>query len=122
MTIQGILHVKGETQIISDKFSKRDFVIKTEENYPQLILCQLIKDKCDLLNLYNIGDKIDVSINLKGREWTSPKGEIKYFNTLEAWRFNDVVEQSAKPTGIEKNFIEDALQHEQNERENDMPF
>lgn len=122
MNIQGILHVKGETQIISDKFSKRDFVIKTEENYPQLILCQLIKDKCDLLNLYNIGDKIDVSINLKGREWTSPKGEIKYFNTLEAWRFNDVVEQSAKPTGIEKNFIEDALQHEQNERENDMPF
>ena len=121
MTIQGILHVKGETQVISDKFSKRELVIKTEENYPQLISCQLIKDKCDLLNLYNVGDKIDVSINLKGREWTSPKGEIKYFNTIEVWRFNDV-EQSAKPTGIEKNFIEDALQHEQNEREEDLPF
>ena len=31
-------------------------------------------------------DQIEVSFNIRGREWTSPQGEVKYFNTLEAWR------------------------------------
>ena len=32
------------------------------------------------------GDQVNVSFLLKGREWTAPDGEVKYFNTLEAWR------------------------------------
>ncbi|MEY5040956.1 MAG: hypothetical protein RLZZ414_495, partial [Bacteroidota bacterium] len=27
-----------------------------------------------------------VHFNLRGREWTSPQNEVKYFNSLEAWR------------------------------------
>ena len=88
MNVKGKLHLKGETQQITEKFSKREFVIQTEDKYPQLILLQLTQDNCPLLSDYNLGDSIDVDINIRGREWTSPKGEVKYFNTLEAWRFN----------------------------------
>ncbi len=39
-----------------------------------------------MLDNYNVNDELTVHFNLRGREWKSPQGEIKYFNTLEAWR------------------------------------
>jgi hypothetical protein len=56
--------------------------------YPQDIQFQLTQDKCSLLDGFNINDQIDVSFNLRGREWTSPQGEVKYFNSLDAWRID----------------------------------
>jgi len=72
---------------VSEKFSKREFVITDESSqYPQDILFQSVQDKCSLLDACNVGDVVQVSFNLRGREWTSPTNEVKYFNTLEAWR------------------------------------
>lgn len=72
---------------VSDKFSKREFVLTDDSSqYPQDILFQSVQDKCTLLDSYNVGDVVQVSFNLRGREWTSPQNEVKYFNTLEAWR------------------------------------
>ena len=91
MNIIGTLESRKETQVISDKFQKREFVIKTEENpeYPQFILMQLTQDKVDLIQGYKKGDMIDVSFNLRGRNWTKPgTEEVKTFNTLEAWRIS----------------------------------
>lgn len=84
--ITGTLKVKYNEQKISDSFSKREFVLADDGQYPQFILFQLIKEKCSLLDSFNVGDKIKVSFNLKGREWTSPQNEVKYFNSLDAWR------------------------------------
>ena len=81
MNVKGRLHLKGETQQITEKFSKREFVIQTEDKYPQLILLQLTQDNCPLLSDYQLGDAMDVDINIRGREWTSPKGEVKYFTS-----------------------------------------
>ncbi|MDX2283999.1 MAG: DUF3127 domain-containing protein [Bacteroidia bacterium] len=90
MNAKGTLHKKFDTQVISDKFKKREFVLRYEDNpmYPQFVSFQLINDKVDLLDRYDQGAEIDVEFNLRGREWTSPQGEIKYFNTLEAWRIS----------------------------------
>lgn len=83
----GILKVKGESQQVSEKFKKREFVITDNgSKYPQHISFQLSQDKCDIIDTYNVGDEIKVQFNLQGREWTSPKGEVKYFNTLDAWK------------------------------------
>lgn len=91
MDITGIIKVKGEEQQISDKFRKRDLVITDNSSqYPQHISFQLTQDKCGLIDPYNVGDEIKVYFNLRGREWTSPKGEVKHFNTLEAWRLENV--------------------------------
>lgn len=83
----GTLKVKMDTQVVSEKFSKREFVLTTEatSNYPQQVSFQLTQDKCSMLDAYNIGDEIKVSFNLRGREWNGPNG-VRYFNTLEAWR------------------------------------
>lgn len=87
MDITGILKVKGEAQQVSEKFKKREFVLTDNSSqYPQHVSFQLTQDKCNLIDQYNVGDEIKVHFNLRGREWTSPKNEVKYFNTLEAWR------------------------------------
>ena len=87
MDITGILKVKFDEQVVSEKFRKRDFVLTDNSSqYPQHISMQLTQDKCRLMDNYNVGDEIKVHFNLRGREWTSPKGEVKHFNTIDAWR------------------------------------
>jgi len=94
---EGTLKVANATQVISEKFSKRNFVITTEnDKYPQDIEFQLTQDKCNLLDGIGVGSKLEVSFNLRGREWNSPQGETKYFNTLEAWKI-DVLGTTAQP-------------------------
>jgi len=86
MEVKGKLIVKNDTVAVSEKFSKRTFVIKTDETYPQEIELQLTQDKCNLIDGINLGDELNVSINIMGRSWTNPQGEVKYFNTLQAWK------------------------------------
>ena len=87
ITIKGQLKVINPTVQVSEKFSKREFVVTTTtEMYPQDIIMQMAKDKCNLLDGLFVGQEVDVDVNLRGREWTSPQGEIRYFNTIEAWR------------------------------------
>ena len=84
--LTGSLKVANETQVVSEKFSKREFVIETQDQYPQQVMFQLTQDNCKILYAFKVGNEIEVSFNLRGSEWTSPAGEVKYFNTLEAWR------------------------------------
>lgn len=92
MNIVGKLIEKFETQVVSDKFRKREFVIEYVENpqYPEYIKFELIQDKTSLLDAFNIGDQVDVSFNLKGRTWVNQQGVKQYFNSLQAWRLNGV--------------------------------
>jgi len=87
MTVQGQLKLKNDTQKVSDKFQKRDFVLTTEFDtpYPQHVSFQLTQDKVNLLDSLNEGDLITVEFNLRGREYNGAQG-VKYFNTLEAWK------------------------------------
>src|SRR5690606_31425708 len=71
----------------NSEFYLVEFVVKTDDQYPQLIQLQANKDKADNVIKYNkVGDIVDCSINLRGREWTNPQGEVKYFNTIECWK------------------------------------
>ena len=87
--LTGAIKMIADTNQVSEKFSKRDFVVTDNSSmYPQDILFQITQDKCSVLDAYSAGDQVEVSFNLRGREWTSPQGEVKYFNTLEAWRID----------------------------------
>jgi single-strand DNA-binding protein len=87
----------GEIKTFPSGFSCVDFVIKTNEEYPQTLLLQANKDKAENLLKYNkVGQFVDVSINLRGRAWDNPQGETKYFNTIEAWKVvKSEIEQAA---------------------------
>ena len=104
-------------------FRKREVVVTTEEQYPQNILVEFVQDKCDLLNAFQIGRQVKVSINLRGREWTNPEGQVKYFNSIQGWRIEEVTEELNKemppmppPTTFE------SAEGEDNEVEDDLPF
>ena len=88
MKVTGKVHFVGAMRQVSDKFKSKDVVILTDEKYPQYISIQFTQDKTELINQVKIGEQVEVSINLRGREWKSPTGEIKYFNTIEGWQIN----------------------------------
>lgn len=84
----GKVYVIGETKQVSERFSKRTFVLELVDNpkYPQLVEFQLTGDRCPQLDGVNVGDTVQVEYSLRGREWRSPSGELKYFNTLDVWK------------------------------------
>lgn len=86
MEVSGKVKVINAEQQVSASFKKRELVVTTDEQYPQHIMIEFTQDKCDLLNNYNIGEAVKVSINLRGREWVNPQGETKYFNSIQGWR------------------------------------
>ena len=87
MEIQGRIKQIFPSQTMGQNgFEKRDLVIVTEENYPQTIIIQFTQQRCDLLNNLQVGQNVKVYINIRGREWRSPYGETKYFNTIEGWK------------------------------------
>lgn len=100
MNIIGILKMVGETvDVGSSGFQKRECVVTTDEQYPQHILVQFVQDKCNLLSNYKAGDKVDIGINLRGREWVNPKGETVYFNTIQGWKIANIQpEKNMHPT------------------------
>ena len=94
---QGKIKVINDTQEISEKFKKREFVVTdTSSMYPQDVMFQSVQDKCAILDEFSVEDEVEVSFNLRGREWTSPDGVVKYFNTLDAWR----IEKMGQPNSI----------------------
>ena len=90
--VTGKIHVIGETVQVTDTFSKRELVIVTDEQYPQYLSIEFTGGKTELLDKYNVGDEVTVHINLRGREWTNPEGEVKYFNSIQGWRIEEVVD------------------------------
>ncbi|MGA9213635.1 DUF3127 domain-containing protein [Kaistella sp.] len=90
MELQGTVKKITEVQTFASGFQKREMVITTEEQYPQPINIEFLQEKGDLLNALKEGDKVKVSINIRGREWTSPQGEVKYFNSITGWKIENV--------------------------------
>ncbi|CAM4049102.1 MULTISPECIES: DUF3127 domain-containing protein [Flavobacterium] len=124
MEVTGKVKVINPVQQISATFKKRELVVTTEEQYPQHIMIEFTQDKTDLLNNYNQGEEVKVSINLRGREWVNPQGETKYFNSIQGWRIEKM--QSEAPSGqVPPMPAADAFEPATNfneEEHDDLPF
>jgi hypothetical protein len=89
-TVKGTIKMVYPLNQVSEKFAKREFVLTTEDTYPQDVLFQLTQDKCLIADSLTVGQVVTVNYNLRGKEWTNPQGEVKYFNTLECWKIDGV--------------------------------
>jgi len=99
MEVEGKIKVIGETKEYgSNGFRKREVVVTTEEQYPQFINIEFIQDKTELIDKFSVGENVKIGINLKGREWVSPQGETKYFNSIQGWRI-ERLDQSKNQDG-----------------------
>lgn len=97
MELKGKIKRITPTVVITEKFKKRELVLVTQEEYPQIIQIDFVNDMTGVLDNYSGGDNVEISINLRGREWTNPQGEVKVFNTLQGWKINKIG-KSAEPT------------------------
>ncbi|MDC8002763.1 DUF3127 domain-containing protein [Aureisphaera galaxeae] len=125
MEVQGKIKMIDETKTYGNNgFRKRELVVTTEEQYPQHILIEFVQDKTDLLNQYQVGQSVKVSINLRGREWVNPQGETKYFNSVQGWRIENL-EQAMNAPDMPPMPPADAFEPATNfneEDHDDLPF
>jgi hypothetical protein len=105
----GKLHTIFDAQQVTERFRKREFVVELADNpeYPQYVLFQLTGDRCDTLDAFNVDDNVSITFNLRGRAWTSPKGETKYFNSLDVWELMRADTGTAEVRGEENPQPED---------------
>lgn len=129
MELQGTVKLITDTQTFASGFQKRELVLTTQEQYPQPINIEFLSDKISLLDQISVGDEVKIGINLRGREWVSPQGETKYFNSIVGWRieksaagsnFNEPTQATpstgnSAPATNDNPFSDD-------EEEDDLPF
>lgn len=95
MELQGKIKLIDETKTFgNNNFRKREMVLTTEEQYPQTVMIEFIQDKTELLNSYQVGQEVKISINIRGREWVNPEGVTKYFNSIQGWRIENLAPAS----------------------------
>jgi hypothetical protein len=83
--IKGTIKLIKPTEQVSEKFTKREFVVTTTESYPQDIAIQFVKDKCSELDKFSVGKSVEVDVNIRGNEHND-----RYFINLQAWRIKEV--------------------------------
>jgi hypothetical protein len=84
----GRIHALFEEQEVGkNRFKKRSFVVEMADNprYPQYVEFEVTGDRCSMLDDFQVGDEVQIDFQLRGREWTSPRGDVKYFNSLNVW-------------------------------------
>lgn len=84
-----MLSVKGKIMLVSDitergekKFKTAEFILETDEKYPQRIKFELLGENTKLIPDLQKAISGEVFFNLKGKEWNS-----KYYNSLECYKF-----------------------------------
>jgi hypothetical protein len=122
MEVIGKVKLIGEVQTFgTGGFRKRELVVTTDEQYPQMIMIEFVQDKTDLLNNYKVGQDVKVSINLRGREWINPEGVAKYFNAIQGWRIENLSQSPKAQSGPPvENF--EAASSVSDEEADDLPF
>ena len=118
MQLTGTIKLKKDEQVVNEKFRKREFVLtENSSQYPQLISFQLTQDRCPLLDQIQVGENVVVHFNIRGREWTSPQGEVKFFNTLEAWKID-----RSSPGSLPSVDQTERMPTPQSQDKDDLPF
>ncbi len=90
--LSGKLKKTMDVQTFDSGFSKREFVITTDEQYPQDIKFELIKDKTSAIDRYKEGDTLKVSFNIRGNEFNE-----RFYVNLNAWRIEAVQQSEGDP-------------------------
>ena len=122
--VSGKLHTVFDTKQVTERFQKREFVVELSDNpkYPQVILFQLTGDRCDQLDRLRVGDQVRLEFSLRGREWRSPQGEVKYFNSLDVWTIEPLRAGRSRDDDAPPPRDEDAPPDDARSELDDIPF
>ena len=125
--IKGKVEKIYDKQTITETFEKREFVVKTEEDYPQFVKLEVRQKMISLLDEISEGDDVVVNFNINGKE---SKGN--YWNSLAAWKIRNSKDvpggeveesKSKKPvTKKDKKITEEPVFSNPSKEDDDMPF
>ena len=87
-----------------------------------MLMVEFVQDKCDLLDKYQVGQDVKVSINLRGREWINPQGEAVYFNTIQGWRIEEATPGASAPQPITPPAKFETTTNIDDSEPDDLPF
>jgi len=100
--VTGRLHRIFDAEQKTERFRKRDFVLELADGrFPQFVQFQLTGDRCEAIDAYRENDEVRVEFSLRGREWKSPKGETRFFNSLDVWTIERAAAGADSPRGDE---------------------
>jgi hypothetical protein len=86
----GIVKVINDTQTFASGFEKREIVITTpDDKYPQDVKFEVVKDKCQVLDGFSIGQEVKVLFDVRGNEYNG-----KYYVNLAVWRIDALSQAS----------------------------
>jgi hypothetical protein len=120
----GIIHKINPIEQVTEKFKKREFVLEISNDgaYVQKVLFTATRDNVDFLDTFKKGDSVDVEFDVKGREWTSPTGDIKYFNTLEIVNITLFTNNQTQQTVVDSTLRTVVANDSSKEEDDDLPF
>jgi len=121
MEVSGKIKFLNIDQKITETYTKSDVVITTDEQYPQHIFIEFGGQKSDLLDQCKIGDNVNISINIRGREWTNPQGDVKYFNSIQGWRVEKLDVQNP-PSQVKSEEFKPHKTNVNDDVNDDLPF
>jgi hypothetical protein len=121
LSVTGKIYQIQDIQKINDTFSKREFVLELtndDQVYVQKVSFSLLRDKVNLIDGIEKGQEVEVKFYLNGRDWTSPQGEVKFFNTLDAQEVV-LLDTSNKETNNNQNYLNQVVSKDSDD---DLPF
>ncbi len=106
LEVTGKLIEKYDTNVVSDKFRKREFVLELSEEingniYTSYAKMQLVQNKCDIIDRFNIGEQLKVNFNIRGTRYEK-EGKVSYFSNLDAWRIENAAQQQQQGNGTQQ--------------------
>ena len=91
--LKGTVKEVMDQQTFDSGFTKREFVVQTNERYPQDIKMECVKDKVSMLNGIERGMDVAVDFDLRGNEYNG-----RYYVNLVAWRVQHDIGAVSVPT------------------------
>ena len=120
----GTIHKINPIEQVTEKFKKREFVLEISNDgaYVQKVLFTATRDNVEFLDTFKTGDIVDVEFDVKGREWTSPTGDIKFFNTLELINITLFTNNQTQQTVSDSSLRTVVVSENSKEEDDDLPF
>jgi hypothetical protein len=98
MNIEGTVVKVEETETFGT-FSKRAIWVDTADQYRNQLTVDFVQDKVSLLDAVNVGDKVDIAINIQGNEHNG-----KRYVGLQGWKITAESAASAPTTADDDPF------------------
>lgn len=91
-----IIHISEVETVGQNAMPKRTVVLEeiTDREYKGGISFDLIKDKVDLINSFQVGDSVKVSLNFRTNYSENTQ---KYYTSISAWRIDGLANNNSAP-------------------------